>query len=257
MAELLIWPAVIAYGEAVVAYAGELYRPGLMGRLGTWGVRIGWLAHSSLLVAQALGSDGFPWGTWAGALNLFVWLVVAVYLVWGCKPRFRLLGLVVMPVAATLLVLAWIAGGAGVDLVNDSGALLGAHVALMLAAFAGLTVAAGMAAMYLWEERRLKRRDARLLRLRVPALETLDRLEARITLASLALLSIGILAGLPRIDRGGFDSAMAITAGIWALYATVLVLRREAGLHGRKSAVLQLLGLALVVVVVPVTHFAS
>ncbi len=100
MAELLVWPALIAYGEAAVAYAGELRGPGPHGRLGIWGVRIGWLAQTALLVAQASRRDGFPWGTWAGALNLFVWFVVSGYLVWGCKPRYRLVGLAVMPVAA-------------------------------------------------------------------------------------------------------------------------------------------------------------
>ena len=52
---------------------------------------------------QLLDADGFPWGTWAGALNLFVWLVVGAYLIWGCRPRYRLLGLAVMPPAAVLL----------------------------------------------------------------------------------------------------------------------------------------------------------
>ena len=32
MAELLVWPALIAYGEAAVAYAGELRGPGSLGR---------------------------------------------------------------------------------------------------------------------------------------------------------------------------------------------------------------------------------
>ena len=53
MAELLVWPALIAYGEAAFAYAGELRGPGLAGRLATWGVRLGWLAQTALLVAQA------------------------------------------------------------------------------------------------------------------------------------------------------------------------------------------------------------
>ena len=75
------------------AYAGELRGPGLAGRLATWGVRLGWLAQTALLVGQAASADGFPWGTWAGALNLFVWLVVGAYLIWGCTPRYRLLGL--------------------------------------------------------------------------------------------------------------------------------------------------------------------
>ena len=39
--ELLIWPALIAYGEAAVAYAGDARRPRRLGQLGTWGVRLG------------------------------------------------------------------------------------------------------------------------------------------------------------------------------------------------------------------------
>ena len=86
MAELLVFPALLAYGEAAFAYAGELRGPGLAGRLATWGVRLGWLAQTALLVGQGVAADGFPWGTWAGALNLFVWLVVGAYLIWGCTP---------------------------------------------------------------------------------------------------------------------------------------------------------------------------
>ena len=257
MAELLIWPALIAYGEAAVAYAGELRGPGRGGRLGTWGVRLGWLAQTGLLVAQALASDGFPWSTWAGALNLFVWLVVGVYLIWGCTPRYRLLGLAVMPVAAGLLLLAWAGGGTGVDTADEPGALLAVHVALMLAGFAGFTVAGGMAALYLWEERRLKRRDARVLRLKLPPLQALDRLAARVAAAGLVLLSAGIVVGLATLDQGDVDAAMFVTVGIWALYATALLLRREAAVRGRRAAWLLLCGLALVAVVLPITHFAS
>ncbi len=53
MAELLFWPALLAYGEAAFAYFREARAPGRPGRLATWGVRIGWLAQTALLVAQA------------------------------------------------------------------------------------------------------------------------------------------------------------------------------------------------------------
>ena len=159
MAEFLVVPALLAYGEAAFAYAGELRGPGLAGRLATWGVRLGWLAQTALLVGQAASAEGFPWGTWAGSLNLFVWLVVGAYLIWGCTPRYRLLGLTVMPIAAVLLALAWAGGGTALDESERSGAVLAIHVALMLAAFAGLTLAAGMAALYVWQERRLKRHE--------------------------------------------------------------------------------------------------
>lgn len=257
MAELLVWPALIAYGEAAFAYAGELRGPGLAGRLATWGVRIGWLAQTALLLAQAFDVDGFPWGTWAGALNLFVWLVVGAYLIWGCRPGYRLLGLAVMPLAATLLVAAWVGGGTGTETGGHPGWLSAAHAGLMLAGLAGFTLAAGMAALYLWQERRLKRRDSRLLRLRVPPLESLDRLASRTAAVSLLLLTAGIVAGLASLQWRDVDAAMLVTLGIWTLYASYFVLRREPGLRGRRAAGLLLVGLALIAVVLPITHFAS
>lgn len=256
MAELLVVPALLAYGEAAVAYAGELRGPGLAGRLATWGVRLGWLAQTALLVGQAASAEGFPWRTWAGSLNLFVWLVVGAYLIWGCTPRYRLLGLAVMPVAAALLALAWVGGGTAVEEGERSGAVLAAHAALMLAGFAGLTLAAGMAALYLWQERRLKRHERGVLKVRVPPLDALDRLAARSVLGSLALLTLGIGVGAASFERGDFDAAMAVTLGVWATYAALLVLRHE-GWRGRRAALLNLAGFALVAVVLPLTHFAS
>ncbi|MDQ3067864.1 MAG: cytochrome c biogenesis protein CcsA [Actinomycetota bacterium] len=256
MGEFLVVPALLAYGEAAFAYAGELRGPGLAGRLATWGVRIGWLAQTALLVGQAASADGFPWGTWAGSLNLFVWLVVGAYLIWGCTPRYRLLGLTVMPIAAVLLALAWAGGGTALEEGDRSGLALAAHVVLMLAGFAGLTLAAGMAALYLWQHRRLKRHERRVLRVRVPPLDALDRLAARTILGSLVLLMVGIGVGAASFERGDFDAAMAVTVLILADYAALLVLRRE-GWRGRRSALLNLIGFALVAIVLPLTHFAA
>ncbi len=256
MAVLLVVPALLAYGEAAVAYAGELRGPGLAGRLATWGVRLGWLAQTALLVGQAVSAEGFPWRTWAGSLNLFVWLVVGAYLIWGCKPRYRLLGLAVMPVAAVLLALAWAGGGTALVERDDSGIVLATHVGLMLAGFAGLTLAAGMAGLYVWQERRLKRHERAVLRVRVPPLEALDRLAARTVLASLVLVALGIGVGASSFERGDFDVAMAVTLAIVAVYVALLVLRHE-GWRGHRAALLNLGGFALVAVVLPLTHFAA
>jgi ABC-type uncharacterized transport system permease subunit len=257
MAELLVWPALVAYGEAALAYAGGLRAPAIGGRLAIWGVRLGWLAQTALIVVQALRADGFPWGTWAGALNLFVWLVVGAYLVWGCNARFRLLGLLVMPPAVALLLAAWAGGGTGTAGGVHSGVLLAAHVGLILAGLAGLTLTAGMAALYLWEERSLKRRDSRLFRFRVPPLDTLDRIAARAATVSLALLSGGIILGLARLRSGEFDAAMAVTLCLWLVVAVVLALRHEIGLRGRRAATVLTAVFALVVLVLPFAHFAS
>src|SRR6266581_5921538 len=204
MVELLFWPALLAYGEAAVAYAGDARRPGVAGRLATWGVRLGWLLQTSLLLVQAARADGFPWDTWAGSLNLFVWLVVTGYLIWGCRARYRLLGLAVMPLAAVLLVVARAGGGTGVGKRSHySNLFLVLHVGLVLIAFAGFTLAAALSAFYLWQERRLKRRATTILRRPAPSLATLDRLAARTVAFSLPALTLGLAVGVARLISNG------------------------------------------------------
>jgi ABC-type uncharacterized transport system permease subunit len=259
---LLIWPALAGYTEAAVAYAGDTVRPGRLVRYAIWGVRLGWLAQTALLVAQAAHADGFPWGTWAGSLNLFVWMCVGAYLIWGCRAPFRLLGLAVMPLAALLLALAWVAGGVGKPARAEFGAVfLTFHVGLILAAFAGFTLAAGLSALYLWQERRLKQHSPGVLRLRSPSLETLDALTLRTITFALPALTLGVGIGLARLEpeAAAFDATMAVTLLTWSVYAGFLVLRWEAGWRGRRTAYLALAGFLLVVLVrlvlTPFAHF--
>ncbi len=262
MAELLFWPALLAYGEAAVAYMGDARRPGTAGRLATWGVRLGWLLQTALLVVQAARADGFPWATWAGSLNLFVWLVVTVYLVWGCRTRYRLLGLAVMPLAAVLLVLAHVGGGTG----DGSGSrystlFLVVHVGLVSFAFAAFTLAAGLSALYLWQEGRLKHHRPGGLLGRAPSLVTLEKLSGRTIAVALPALTVGIVVGLVRLrrDSAGVDALMAVTLGAWTVYALYLLLRYEAGWRGRRAAYLALAGFALVIVArlgLQLTHFS-
>jgi ABC-type uncharacterized transport system permease subunit len=243
MVEVFFWPALVAYGEAALAYTSPRFT-----RLGTWGVRIGWLAQTALLVVQAARADGFPWSTWAGSLNLFVWLVVGAYLIWGCRPRYRLLGLGVMPLAVALFVAARIGGGTEAGERSHYGnVFLVLHVGLVLAAFAGFTLAAALSGLYLWEDRRLKRRAADILRLRLPSLVVLERLTKRTVLVSLPLLTLGLAAGVVRLrkDGGDVDAAMAVAVLTWLVYGGFLALRPT----GRRAAYVALFGFALVIVV--------
>jgi ABC-type uncharacterized transport system permease subunit len=242
--EALFWPAVLGYGEAAFAYGSARTT-----RAATWGVRLGWLAQTAMLVLQAARADGFPWASWSGSLNLFVWLVVSAYLIWGCRPRFRLLGLGVMPLAAALFVVARLGGGTGSHdgVAHYGSAFLVVHVGSVLAAFAGFTLAAGLAGVYLWQERRLKRRDAGILRLRVPPLASLERLAARTIGVSLALLTLGLVVGIARLRDGDhhLDALEAVTVLTWFVYSAYVVARPS----GRRAAYLALGGFALVILV--------
>jgi ABC-type uncharacterized transport system permease subunit len=252
LVELLFWPALVAYGEAAVAYYGEARRPGIAGGLATWGVRIGWLTQTALLVAQAAREDGFPWGSWAGSLNLFVWLVVGAYLIWGCRRRYRLLGLAVMPLAAVLLALARVGGGTGTSGASaDGNVFLALHVGLVLAAFAGFTLAAALSGLFLWQERRLKRREPSILRLPVPPLATLDRVAARTIAFALPALVAGVVVGLLRLAsrNQSVDAVMAVTFVTLLVYGGYFASRSLLGWHGRRAAYVALAGFLLVIVV--------
>jgi ABC-type uncharacterized transport system permease subunit len=235
-------------------------RPGAPGRAAIWGVRLGWLAQTALLAVQAAREDGFPWSTWAGSLNLFVWFVVTVYL--GVRRPYRLLGLAVMPLAAALLVVARVGGGTGVGTRSHySNLFLVLHVGFVLVAFAGFTLAAALSAFYLWQERRLKRRVVTILRRPAPSLATLDRLASRTVLFSLPVLTLGLAVGLVRLLSEGehMDAVVAATAATWLVWAAYLVLRAARGWTGRRAAYVALVGFALVIVVrlaLPATHFA-
>jgi ABC-type uncharacterized transport system permease subunit len=240
--EALFWPALLAYGEAAVAYTSAR-----TSRAATWGVRLGWLAQTALLGLQAARSNGFPWSSWAGSLNLFVWLVVGAYLIWGCRPRFRLLGLVVMPLAAILFVVARVGGGTSAGVRSHySNVFLVLHVGFVLAAFAGFTLAAALASLYLWEERRLKRRAADILRVRLPPLAALERLTSRTIAVSLPLLTLGLVAGIVRLreDGGSVDALEALTLLTWLLYGGFVVARPT----GNRAAIVAVGGFVLVIV---------
>jgi ABC-type uncharacterized transport system permease subunit len=240
--EALFWPTLLGYGEAALAYTSVR-----TSRVATWGVRIGWLAQTALLAVQAARADGFPWSSWAGSLNLFVWLVVGAYLIWGCRPRFRLLGLAVMPLAAALFAVARVGGGTGAGKRSGYGNLfLALHVGFVLAAFAGFTLAAALAALYLWQERRLKLRAPDILRLRLPPLQSLEHLQRRTIGVALPLLTLGLVAGIVRMRERGdsFDALEIVTLVTWALYGAFVVARPA----GRRAAYLALGGFVLVIV---------
>ena len=107
-----------------------------------------------------------------------------------------------MPLAAVLFLVARVGGGteAGERLRTTATSSSSLHVGFVLAAFAGFTLAAALAGLYLLEERRLQRRSADILRLRLPSLVALERVTLRTIAISLPLLTVGL-------DRGSSASA--------------------------------------------------
>ncbi len=154
-----------------------------------------------------------------------------------------------MPLAALLLAISYAAGGVGASGRSGYSSLfLVAHVGLVLAGFAGLTIAAALAALYLWQERELKRRSSTVLRFRAPSLVTLESLFGRTVAYSLPVLTLGMAVGFARLRTDSqLDPLIVLTVLTWCVYGAFLALRFGAGWHGRRAAYTTLAGFALVV----------
>lgn len=152
-------------------------------------------------------------------------------------------------------VLAWI-GAAGVppsawEQQNLRGALLAAHIFLVLIGISGLLVSATGAFFYLLQERRLKRRHGappwleRLTPSRLPPLDTLDGLiTGAMNLGFVALtLAVAVASVWASAEFGARwigKPAILISLATWAFYLLMVVLRTWAGWRGRRAALLSL-----------------
>jgi ABC-type uncharacterized transport system permease subunit len=167
----------------------------------------------------------------------------------------------VRPLAAARLLVARVGGGtAAAGRVHYGNFFLVLHVGLVLAAFAGFTLAAALSGLYLWQERRLKTRAATILRRPAPSLATLDRLAVRTVVVSVPALTLGIAVGMGRLVARGerVDAVVVATLATWVVWTAYLVVRAR-GWSGRRASYVALAGFALVIVVrlaLPATHFA-
>jgi ABC-type uncharacterized transport system permease subunit len=125
-----------------------------------------------------------------------------------------------------------------------------AHIAALLVAYAALCFSLLASVLYLLEERRIKCKPKAGLAARwslldlLPPLDTLERI-ARATLEfGFPCMTVGLFIGSVMAQESALGAAyfydpkvIASFAG-WAIYVVLLLVRRKAGLRGRKAAYL-------------------
>jgi ABC-type uncharacterized transport system permease subunit len=220
--------------------------------------------HSALPWLLALGAAGHLLGilglhleqppvaleSTAAALSLIGWLVVACYLLSLRLVRASRVGAWVA-LTAFLLTL-----GAGLGLrfpsaapsPGSAGAWPHAHVVLSAAGFALLALSGIAGLAYLSKERALKRRPP--LRIELPSLESLDRLEHLGLALGFPLLTLGVLSGYAWALSRGEDPwsrhavFLLFAWFVFLLPVTLRMLRHEQGPRPSRSVVLGFLVLA-------------
>ena len=129
--------------------------------------------------------------------------------------------------------------------------MLWIHIACSLVSYAAFLVAFLAGLLFLVQEYQLKSKRMGWLFHRLPALETLDRVNFTAIGGGFALLTIGLGLGFFRSWRlnpgqWSWDAQDTVTLTLWGLYFLVWLVRIRSTIRGRKVAMLSMLGFALV-----------
>ncbi|MEZ4453574.1 MAG: cytochrome c biogenesis protein CcsA [Nannocystaceae bacterium] len=165
------------------------------------------------------------------------------------------LGAIIAPIGLVGLATAAIFDHPGVDRLPASATLTRVHIGLATAGLAGFILAAGLAAVYLAMERRLRSRQFKPKPGAI-SLAGLDRIHHRAMLVVTPLYTLAMVTGVLWIARAGGIGSLRdrwfelVIGGVgWLACVAVLGLRAALGMRGRRAAVLTLIAFVCTVAI--------
>ena len=195
------------------------------------------LALHSLSLAGLVDERGGPELSIGGVLSLVAWLLAVFALLVALKPRFVGLAAVLLPAAglAALAVLlpdpATARGGA-----PDWG--IHAHVTLSILAYSLLSLGAGLAILFLYRERTLRRRQLTAWTRILPPLESLESSLFTALVAGFSLLTLALFSGLMFLEDIFAQHLLhktVLSVVAWGVFAVLLFGRLRLGWRGRQA----------------------
>ena len=240
----LLWlrVAVVFYGLAAIAAI-----PAVVGNRPVWQRLLmplalgGWLFHFVSSVEMLMAAHRWmPVGAREGSATLAL-LIVTVFLFIALRYRTISFGLFALPLAFLLTVIPAIGSGRytfSSPLVRNGWIIF--HVMALLAAYAALIFSMLSSVLYLAQERRLKNRQSPGFVSWLPPLDTMDRISQTTLALGFHCMTLGLAAGSliaqEQVGAAYFaDPKVLLSFVLWALYVALLLIRRNAGMRGRRA----------------------
>ncbi len=217
--------------------------------------KVTWLAWvlQSILLGIFFTKVGYPFLVNSFASYLFsAWVAAVAFLVIQWRGRYPLLGAFALPLVATFYLLALFQhtsySGASALMKNPWASV---HLVFSFLALAIFALSFILGIMFIIEEFQLKYKVLPKLFLKMPSLDSLERVHARALSVGFILLTGGIVsgAGWAKSVTGYyfFEDARQLWAIIaWLIYALFLQSRLLAGWRGRRGVILSLIGFVVV-----------
>ena len=252
---LFLWGAVALYAASTMFYVVSLVfqqpqRLGVASRLAAAGL----VSQSLSLLLRWIEAGHGPYLTFYESLNSHSWAAVLFFLVFQrWNPRYRFLGVGVMPVAFLLIGLGALSGRDIVPVpANFAIFWLVVHVLFAMSALSSSLVATAFSFLYL-ARLRLEKGGASAesdLLARLPSLQVLEDLSYRFVALGFILQTIMMAAGAIWAERAwgrywGWDPVETWTLISWLVYGIYLHLRITYRWRGTRAVWFTTLGLGV------------
>lgn len=242
IAGALFFLTAAAYASASVLLIRFLVRGrGEVGVLGPRLIGIGAALHGAHIVVASLVLRVCPVEGIHFPMSVAAMSTCAAYVLARTRLKVEIAGAFIAPLALTSLLASRFVGGGAEPGARIKSVILPFHVTTNLFGVALFTLASSAAALYLIQERLLKKKRIDGVFRRLPPLDVLDRAEHRLLLAGFPLLTIGIITGTlwaRHVEMGAPSEVLRAVFGYvtWLVIAAVLFLRAAAGWRGRRAA---------------------
>lgn len=254
MSVLVLRVAAVLYAAAAAAYITFFARPrhARAATIGFWLLAAGFVVHAVAIGVGCSEYGGREFFSLRGGLVLMVWLVAGVYLFLQRYYRVPTVGAFITPLILVVLVpsLFGTLRSPGIPPETLRHPSVTVHIVTAVLGVALYGIAFGVSLMYLLQEREVKGKRFGALFSRLPSLDSLDRLNQRLVRAGFVFYTVALIAGTITASAvwksaWSWDPQQVISVLVWMLYGAMVQLRHT-GWHGRRYAVLTLVGFVLI-----------
>jgi ABC-type uncharacterized transport system permease subunit len=231
-------PVAALYAVATALYMAYLWgRSERLARVARFVLIAAALAHAVDVAAHCVTNV-------REAVSFLSFVIVATYLILRRRFPISAVGALVAPATLLLVVAARVAPSRQP---HEGIGLLGRiHISLAVLGVALFAVAALASALYLVQARQLKSKSFGLLFHKGPPLEMLDTVVQRCVNVGFPIFTVAIILGAVWMAHLGKVALTSPQYGLalvtWFAFAGLLLSRAVAGWHGRRSAVLTIIG---------------
>lgn len=221
-----------SFGYTLYALGAGRFRPG---RLNLVAILAAFAALTGFLYLRGEAEGSCPLNSLYDVLIFQGWAILLIYLVIGSAYRLSLLGAFTAPLAFLLVFIAEVAPLDQTFRTRVANPWIEFHAATSIISYGAFGLAAVAGVMYLLQERQLKSHKASPLLFNLPPINDLAKAIGRLITLGFALLTLSFAAGF--VTQMPVNTLkFAASAGIWALYGLVVILRRTQSLSPKRLA---------------------